>query len=110
VSQRYRNPDGDRFVQRLTEITGFEVAGPGLLVRRDGSPEDAVRPTWNRQAPPAYIWTDELPTEWLRLVPHQEATGAVWAMMLEHRGESEQFVQRALDRFRDLGRVSSAVS
>jgi len=81
------NPDGDRFVQRLIAVSGFDIAGTGLLVRREGSPEDPGRPTWNRPVPPYYFWTDELPTEWLRLAPHQEATEAVWAMMLEHRYE-----------------------
>jgi hypothetical protein len=99
TARHYRN-----YCERLIDMTGFDLAGPGLFVRRDDGSGECVRPSWNRQNPPEYVWTEALPTEWLRLVPDRQATEAVLSLIIENLDEYKRLVSLAVDRFNDSAR------
>ena len=90
------------YCERLLDVSGFQAIEPGIYVRRDEPAEGLFRPTWNREAPPDYVWAEGLLPEWLRLVPDHEATEAVWANMLGHLDEYEGLVRLAVEHFRSV--------
>ena len=67
--------------------------------------EGRVRPTWSRDDPLAYVWTEALPTGWLRLVPDRRATEAMLLMVVEHLDQYDRLVSLAVDYFHEGGAV-----
>ncbi len=88
------------YCERLLDVSDFQAIEPGIYVRRDEPTGGLMRPTWNRAAPPDYVWVEGLLSEWLGLVPDHEATEAVWANMLGHLDEYDGLVRLAVEHFR----------
>ncbi|QDV37715.1 hypothetical protein [Tautonia plasticadhaerens] len=98
ASRHYR-----AYWDRLVDASEFEAIESGMYVRRDEPLEGHSRPKWNREAPPDYVWTEGLLSEWLRLVPDRQATEAVWSMILGHLGVYEPLVALAVEHYQRLG-------